>query len=189
MLTITLESEELFDETTYSFITSQKVTYKLEYSLVALSKWETKWEKPYLPTGVESKDVRTLSENLDFIRCMVIGPIPEHDVQRLYQYYGRDIFEYINAPCSATVFKEDSNKNKRSSGSYVTSELIYYWMFANGIPIDAEKWNLNRLLTLIKIFTEKASEQKIDSKKAAEQQTQLNRQRNLAAARASRIKR
>jgi hypothetical protein len=178
MLTINLPFEKYFDEKEGYFVDLKSATYRLEYSLLALSKWEAVWEKPYLPTGVREKDKRTLSENLSFVRCMVLGPIPDHDVERLYRMHGTDILDYVSSPSTATVFSEDPPSG--GGGSYVTSELIYYWMITHGIPIETERWNLNRLLTLIKIFVKKAEDQKTSPAQNAEYRSNLNKQR-LAA--------
>ena len=57
MLKITIPSIELFDETNQEFITTKEQTLQLEHSLVSLSKWESKWCKPFL-----SQDTRTIEE-------------------------------------------------------------------------------------------------------------------------------
>ena len=36
-------------------------------------------------------------------------------------------------------------------GKFYSSEEIYYWMTAQNIPIECEKWHLNRLITLVKM--------------------------------------
>jgi hypothetical protein len=59
------------------------------------------------------------------------------------------ISEYIDDPMTATTiteFHRPSSKNQ-----IITSELVYYWMIAQNIPPEYEKWHINRLLTLIRV--------------------------------------
>lgn len=60
------------------------------------------------------------------------------------------ITEYINDPMTATTFGKNQNDNSTRTEN-ISSELIYFWMFDNGIPMECEKWHLNRLLTLIRV--------------------------------------
>ena len=67
MLEITIKSCELFDEEKEEFITIPEQTIKLEHSLVSLSKWESKWCKPFL-----SKEDKSYEETIDYIKCMTL---------------------------------------------------------------------------------------------------------------------
>ena len=47
-----------------------------------------------------------------------------------------------------------------------TSEIIYYWMIRLGMNVELfEKWHLNRLMALIRVFDAKESPKKKQSKK------------------------
>lgn len=160
MLRITIPATELWDENKEEFINTKEQTLQLEHSLVSLSKWESKWNKPFL-----SKDTKTEEEELDYIKCMTITQNVDPNVYKFIPLNVREeIKEYINAPMSATWFSED--KNTKSSSEQITSELIYYWMVAQNIPFECEKWHLNRLITLIKICNIKSQPPKKMGKKA-----------------------
>ena len=145
MLKITIPAREMFDEIKQEFINTKEQTLQLEHSLVSLSKWESKWHKPFI-------DNRNLSteETIDYIRCMTLTQNVDPEV---YQYLSKEnikqINEYISDPMTATTF---SNERSKGSGKEVlTSEILYYDMIALGIPFECQKWHLNRLITLIKV--------------------------------------
>lgn len=145
MLQLTIPAVELFDENSQEFVYRKEQTLQLEHSLVSLSKWESKWCKPFL-----SKDIKSFEETVDYVRCMTITQNVDPSV---YKYLTNENIEeinrYIDAPMTATWFSEE--KNNKGNGEQITNELVYYWMISLNIPKECEKWHLNRLLTLIKV--------------------------------------
>ena len=147
MLTIEIPiSPEGWDEAKQEFVESRTQSLQLEHSLISLSKWESKWHKPFFST----KEM-TDEETLDYIKCMTLTKNVKPDV---YNHITRenmnDVVNYIGDPMTATTFyKDEKGANNRET---VTSELIYYWMIASNIPFDpCQKWHLNRLITLIRV--------------------------------------
>ena len=145
MLTITIPAGELWDEKNQQFISVKEQTLQLEHSLVSLSKWESKWCKPFL-----SQKEKTLEETIDYVKCMTITPNVKPEIYNFLTNSNiNQINKYISAPMTATWFTND--RVGKLSSEQVTSELIYYWMIALNIPFECQKWHLNRLLTLIKV--------------------------------------
>ena len=145
MLEIVIPETEQWDEVNQEFITSNRQILRLEHSLVSLSKWESKWKKPFL-----SNKEKTYEETIDYIKCMTLT---QNVNDTVYNLLDKDNIEkinkYIGDPMTATTFKEDPNK--KGGREIITSELIYYWMISLNIPFECQKWHLNRLLTLIKV--------------------------------------
>ncbi len=145
MLKIVIPPGDLWDEKKNEFVPVSGCELQLEHSLVAISKWEAKWNKTFL-----SKVSKTNEEMLDYIKCMTItqnvNPI-------IYAAITNEniatISAYINAPMTAVHFLDD--EAKKNSNRTVTSEVIYSWMIALNIPFECQKWHLNRLLTLIRV--------------------------------------
>lgn len=164
MLRITVpavEESELWDEATETFVKNPGVkeqTLQLEHSLISISKWESKWCKPFI-----SKDEKTDEETIDYIKCMTINQNVDPSVyDHLTTDNLKDIRDYINAPMTATTVREIKSNNSKE---IVTSELIYYWMISLQIPVEFDKWHLNRLMTLIKVFNVKNTPPKKMSKR------------------------
>ena len=178
MLHITIPEQELFDEENGRFITTPKVELALEHSLVSISKWEAKWCKPFLSNN--DRNQKTDEETRDYIRCMTLTQNVDPEV---YNYLSaenyKEISEYIDSPSTATWFSEDVIKNKSNGvNETITSELIYYWMIALNIPVEFQKWHLNRLLTLIRVCNIKNQPPKKMSKSAImSRNAALNQQR------------
>ena len=55
---------------------------------------------------------------------------------------------------TATTIREKSNipNGPSKKKDIVTAEIIYYWMISYNIPSEYRKWNLNQLLTLIRVL-------------------------------------
>ena len=169
MLRITIPAVEQWDEIKQEFIQTKEQTLQLEHSLVSLSKWESKWNKPFL-----SKEAKTNAETIDYIKCMTISHNVDPEVYNfLTTEHIEQINKYIEAPMTATTFVED--KSGRRNREVITAELIYYWMIALTIPFECQKWHLNRLLTLIRVCNIKnAPPKKMGKKATASHYAQLN---------------
>lgn len=176
MLTISVPMEEVYDPVQNLFYEQKAQVLTLEHSLVSLSKWESKWKKPFF-----SKEDKTEEETIDYIRCMTVNQNVDPQVyQRLGPSEYRQINAYIGDPMTATTFSKRRKAPK--SSEIITSELIYYWMVAYQIPFECQKWHLNRLLTLIQICDVKNEQPEKMSKKAIYgQNASLNAARRRAA--------
>ena len=70
---------------------------------------------------------------------------------------------YIDAPMTATTFSKQ--ENTRFNREIITNEIIYYWMISLNIPVEFQKWHLNKLLTLIRVCNVKNQPSKKRSKR------------------------
>lgn len=175
MFTLQIKGPEVFDEETNEFTTLILGEVRLEHSLVSLSKWEQKFEKPLL-----REDNKTSEETLWYIRAMSLDEnVPEEWWDAVTDDDVREVNEYIGKKMTATWFAETA-KPKNSSSIY-TNELIYYLMIAHNIPIACETWHLNRLLTLIRVCDEKNSPpKKMSQAEIMERNRRLNQERRAA---------
>lgn len=175
MLEITVPKTELFDDSKQEFIEVRETVLRLEHSLVSLSKWESKWKKPFL-----SSNRKSVVESIDYIRCMTITQNVDPNV---YHCITRDNIDAVNAyvddSMTATWFSEEPHSSRNE---VVTSEVIYYMMIALQIPFECQKWHLNRLLTLIRVCNAKngAKDKKIPKSKILSRNRALNEARRKA---------
>lgn len=164
-------SPEGWDEKKRQFVEPKVQVLRLEHSLVSLSKWESKWCKPFF-----SKEEKTYEETIDYIKCMTLTQNVDPEV---YEYLTEENFRqvnaYIEAPMTATTFSDNRAGGKRET---ITAELIYYWMIALNIPFECQKWHINRLITLIRVCNVKNTPPKKRNKNdIAREQARLNAQR------------
>lgn len=144
MLQIKVEEHEFYDERTNSFIVVPSQFLMLEHSLVSLSKWESRFLKPFL-----NKNSKTLEESLYYIECMILNTDFDPFVIKILKEENlKTIGEYIQSPMTATIINKNQGAINRD---VITSEIIYYWMVALNIPFECQYWHLNRLLTLVNV--------------------------------------
>lgn len=172
MLQITIPETEQWDEVKQEFVSTKEQTLQLEHSLVSLSKWESKWCKPFL-----TKEPKTVEETIDYVRCMTITQNVDPEVYNFLTNENiKQVNKYIEAPMTATYFHEE--KTGGSNRETITNELIYYWMIALNIPFECQKWHLNRLLTLIRVCNIKNQpKKKMSSKEIMSRNAALNASR------------
>lgn len=172
MLSLTIPRRELYCEEINEFITIKETKLQLEHSLVSLSKWESKWHKPFL-----SREPMSIEETIDYIRCMTISQNVDPLIyMNLSKENLEEVRKYIEEPMTATTFNLN-NKNKPNR-EVITAELIYYWMIALNIPFECQKWHLNRLFTLIQVCNIKNTPpKKMSRREIMERNRALNEQR------------
>lgn len=177
MLKLVIPGQELWDSKNECFITTKGAILQLEHSLVSLSKWESKWQKPFL-----TDEEKSIEETIDYIRCMTIT---QNVPQDIYKFITNDqiklVTDYIENPMTATWFY-NPDENGSGDKEIVTSEVVYYWMFVHNIPMECQKWHFNRLMTLIRVCNEKSKPpEKRSRSEIAREYARLNAARRKAA--------
>lgn len=172
MLRILILGTEYFNEESSTFEKAEDCELELEHSLVSLSKWESKFKRPFLSAGDKSTE-----EIMGYIEAMILTPVYPKDVLGRFSSENIDqINEYIESTESATTF--GSMPERKGRGEIITAELIYYWMVAFTIPFECEHWHLNRLFALIRICNIKNSKpKKMSRNEIAQRNRELNAQR------------
>jgi len=168
MLTILIPKKQMWNTQDEVFTYTKEYTLSLEHSLVSISKWEAKWHIPFI-----SDEKKTQIQTVDYIKCMTLTQNVDDDAYDMLTKENLEcVNEYIQNKMTATWFSEPPKKPGLSpKKEVVTSELIYYWMVALEIPFECQKWQLNRLLTLIKVCNAKA---KATNKKQNKKETLAN---------------
>lgn len=188
MLEITIPGQQCWDEGKQEFVYGKNTVIRMEHSLVSLSKWECKWHIPFFA----DTETRTAEQALDYYRCMTVTQGVDPDIYRKMTAENvRAVQTYINDPMTATWFKGEAKPNEPQTGakrkprrparggrSVMTAEVVYAQMFSLGIPLECEKWHLNRLLTLIRVCQESNTPpKKMSPGERMAQQRMLNEQR------------
>lgn len=173
LLKIIVGAEEFYDDEK-GFYTSGGTELELEHSLLSLSKWESIFEKPFL-----DKKEKTEEELVGYIEAMIVTPnFPRGIVQKMSEENVETINVYIDRKMTATRVGDPPGPPNRE---IITSELIYYWMTELQIPFECERWNLNRLIMLIKVCNVKRSKpKKMSVSEIADRNRRLNAERRAS---------
>ena len=152
---INVPKGEIYDEASNEFFEiPEDVSLLMEHNLIAVSRWEMKYHKPYLTEKPKSKEETTY-----YLQCMTITKcvdpkifncIPNDELLR--------IKDYISDPMSGTTINQVNTGS--ANREVLSSELIYYYMFKLGIPKECENWHLNRLTKLLEVFGVKDGDKK-----------------------------
>lgn len=174
MLQLTIPDQELWyeDERVRKFVPVKGRTIKLEHSLVSVSRWESKWKKPFI-----SPAPRTAEETRSYIECMTVSEVSDPNIYLCLTAEDiQKVQSYIDDPMTATVFRGTpggGGRNKKGT-PLNTSERIYAAMVKLGIPFECQKWHLNRLLTLIHECEIQESGSRMSRRDSAKYYDQLN---------------
>lgn len=169
MLLIKIPASESWDEQKEMFVeTAPEQVLQLEHSLVSISKWESKWKKPFM-----TKKEKTYEETMDYIKCMTITQnVKDETYDRLTLTNINTINDYIKDEMTATTFNSLQQPGSRET---ITSELVYYWIISLNIPMECQKWHINRLLTLIRVCNVKNTPpKKMNKREIASRYASLN---------------
>lgn len=174
MLRVEIPDVELYDEVRNEFKIRKGASIVMEHSLLSLAKWESKFHKPFL-----TDDKKTLEETVEYYKCMTITQNVDPSVyQNITTDISKQIDDYMADPMTATTFREFPGDKKAMNGTFISAEIIYYWMVSLNIPFECQKWHLNRLMTLIRVVSEKnAPGKKIPKSELLERQRRLNEER------------
>lgn len=146
------DCNDLWDEEKEEFVSRKGARIKIEHSLVSLAKWEQHYHKPFL-----GKIEKSVEESLYYIKCMTLTQnVPDSVYLNITNDQLREVDAYINDSMTATTFSKIEGKEGASPNHEIlTNELIYYYMIALNIPVEFQKWHLNRLITLIEVCKRK----------------------------------
>lgn len=162
MLTIVIPASQSIDDNN-NVISYPGATLQLEHSLISLQKWEAIWQIPW----IDDKNDKTREQTISYIKCMTINKnVPDDIYDRIPDYEIVKVNAYVNNSMTASTIDESQGqselkklKHKNTNDSFISAELIYYWMIAFHIPFECRKWHLNQLLTLIKVCAAKKEEE------------------------------
>lgn len=177
MLPLTISGASVWDEDKEEFtIATKDYTLQLEHSLLSIFKWEAIYHKPFLSTEKDINMIRT------YAKCMTINNVPDDVYERLTPKDLNKITDYISDSQTATWFSDNkpAHTNGRMNGmggEVITAEIVYYWMTQMNIPVEFQKWHLNRLLTLIRVISIKNDPKGTNKKMTAAERRALNKAR------------
>lgn len=176
ILKLEIKDQDFWDERNEKFVIVKGETLLLKHTLTSLNKYESIHEKPLM-----IKRRRTREDKIGYLKCMLLEDVKDEKIfDAITNSDLKKVDEYINKGMTATTFSDLKERNV--NGGFVTAELIYYWMTAFNIPFDpCQDWHLNKLLTLVKVCSEKQKPPKKKPRKESMNEIlRLNEERKKA---------
>ncbi|WP_300899402.1 hypothetical protein [Turicimonas muris] len=170
MLRIEIPKEECYDEESNEFFYTDEIVLELEHSLSSISKWESKWHKPFLDPNLNF----TIEEFKSYIKCMSDKDVSDEALNKLTYSHMDEIETYMGDKATATWFSENDPTTNRG---IITSEILYYQMIYLGIPFECQYWHFNKLITLIRVCSLKGNEKKMSQGEILQRNRELNEAR------------
>lgn len=170
MITINLGVIEEYDAQTNEFNKIEGGIVRFEYSLKVVYDWEGIWRKPFLNSKL------TDEQYISLFKLMALDPLDERFIN---DELALTLVKYINDQSTATVFSNNDKTN--NSSKFITAEELYVTMFQAGFPLELENINLNRLMVMLRILSNKSEKpKKMSRQDVLRQNAELNRQRREA---------
>ena len=170
----------VYDETLNEFRSYASRNIVMQHSLLSLSKWEGFYEKPFL-----NQTVLSPQEEAYYFRamCVSINRAPPLEFWlNVPKKVKSQIYAHIHRHMTATKLAGLRSPVTRRP---ITSELIYSWMVSLNVPVEFEKWHLNRLLVFIDLHSRNLQRQRGKRKRLTVAQqadmSRLNDMRKKAA--------
>jgi hypothetical protein len=94
----------------------------------------------------------------------------------------KQVDEYINHPMTATWINERETTGTAKKKEVITAELMYYSMIAHNVPMECQKWHLNRLIMLLRVCNIKnqpPQTKKMGRKEMYTSRSEINRMRRM----------
>lgn len=160
MLRIILPGGEGWDPKREEFVESEEQVLYLEHSLRSIREWEAEYKKPWFTN--DPRFDKTESDLIGYIPFMIVEPkyFDPRILCNLTRQQYEEIFKYIGDKRTATWINE-KNENpgchtwgKSIKTETMTTEQIYANMANGQIPYEAENWNINQLMMLIRVLVE-----------------------------------
>lgn len=170
MITITISDIELYDNSAEEFITTEGGTFRFEHSLEAIANWEAIWKVPFF----SAYEKLSMAQLKSYYVCMCVdGAFTEEHV---IPEVSDKLTDYMNDTMTATTFSQ--NGNNSPSRTVLTSEIIYSYMVAAQVPFECARWNINRLLVLLRVISNNQQEpKKMTREETIKQNIDLNAER------------
>lgn len=152
--------------------------YKLEHSLVSISKWESVFKRPFLIEQTFSPE-----EIMFYYDCMIVEG--DTDITQAILRLGASdpdqivkmttiMDNYINDDRTATTVSSSGSSNNM----IFTSEVLYAMIAVTGLDISAENWHISRLFMALAVIADLKSEKKpMPQSEIIDMQAKLNEER------------